>query len=60
MTQHNKRVVCPESCHLVVGERPVVVTAKRPRRRHPNYSWGDRIYVLVSHMRILCQSRLSG
>jgi len=29
----NQSLVCPESCRLLAGESPVVVTARRPRGR---------------------------
>ena len=31
----NNSLVCPESCRLLTGESPVVVTARGPRSRQP-------------------------
>ena len=38
----NKRLVCTESYHLLIGESPILVTVRWPGSRHPVQS-GDRM-----------------
>jgi len=43
----NHSLVCPASCRLLIGESPVVVTARKPRSRHPVHQ-KTRISFMVS------------